>query len=174
MAINGVTNTSTQSAAATAKKQPSVTDYKDMLGRIGNIPDLEQYEGAIQRMLSGESEMEDPRSGKPLTEDQILMRKLNREYQKTNPLTPSQQQAVLQNNSRRFTEYWKAHGNGGPRPARAILSDGSFKIFNSEDERYEFMKQSNESFLEKVLSVINERKAEREEKAKVKEEKSGG
>ncbi len=35
-----------------------------MLKRIGDIPDLEQYEAAIKRMLSGESEMEDPGSGK--------------------------------------------------------------------------------------------------------------
>ncbi len=137
MAINGVTNSPAQSAATTGKKQASATDYQDMLKRIGDIPDLEQYEGAIKRMLSGESELENPGSGKPLTEDQILMRKLNREYQKTNPLTISQQQAVLQNNSRKFTEYWKEHGNGGPRPARAILSDGSFKIFYSKAEQEE-------------------------------------
>ncbi len=167
MAINGVTNSPAQSAAATGKKQASATDYEDMLKRIGDIPDLEQYEAAIKRMLSGESEMEDPRSGKPLTEDQILMRKLKREYEMTNPLTFSQQSDRMDRRRRAAREQWNASGGSGPMPACFIHPDGTVKFFESDDEKYDYQKRYDESFIRKVLSVIEERKAEREEKADI-------
>lgn len=164
MTSNGITSTHAQthaasSSASKASKSPkNAASYSDMLSRIGNIPDLEQYEGAIERMLSGESEMEEPGSGKPLTEDQILMRKLKREYQKTNPLTFSQQKAAIQSERTRFIEYWRTVGSGPP-PGYAIREDGSFAIVHSKEEKYEYQKAYNESFIRKVLSVIEERKA---------------
>jgi hypothetical protein len=177
MAINSVTNSPAQAAAASAKKQTTAADYQDMLKRIGDIPDLEQYEGAIRRMLSGESEIEDPRSNKPLTEDQILMRKLSREYQRTNPLSVAEQGLVMQRDRRAARELWKASGGSGPMPASFTLFDGTIKLINSEEEHYEYKKSYEESFIRKVLSVIEARQAEREEKAEAAEAKakiSGG
>ena len=174
MAINGVTNTPAHQAVTTGKKQPSATDYQDMLKRIGDIPDLEQYEGAIKRMLSGESEMEHP--DKPLTEDQILMRKLKREYEKTNPLSAAEQGLVMQRERRAAREHWKSIGGSGPMPGSLILPDGTIKLFYSKEEKYDYQKMYDESFLRKVLSVIEERKAERDEKAEkaeAAEEKAG-
>ena len=173
MAVNSVINTPAQTAATSSKRQPSVTDYQDMLGRVGNIPDLEQYEGAIRRMLSGESEMENPGSGKPLTEDQILMRKLKREYEKTNPLTFSQQSDRMDRRRRAAREQWNASGGSGPMPGCFILPDGTAKFYQSEEEKWDYQKRYEESFIRKVLSVIEERKAEREEKAEAEEKKSG-
>lgn len=136
-------------------------DYKpaaldDIAGRLANIPNLEQYKDVIQRFLSGESELEVMGKGhKPLTEDQIALRKLMREYMSTDTRTPSQMQMDMQKANNNFLNYWQANGNGAPPPGRVIASDGSFKIFNSKAEKDEYRKNTTLDFLKTVMSVIN-------------------
>ncbi len=177
MGINGITNSNlyaamqmarnqflkqsgaSASAAATSPQARSATNAssRDVAGRIANIPDLERYEGAVRRILSGESEPEDP--SKPLTEDQIAIRELMRAYQRTDTRSISQVQQDMERGSKSFFEYWQKHGNGAPMPGRLIKPDGSFVIFNSKADKDAYMKQNSESFLRDVLSVLDERKS---------------
>lgn len=137
-------------------RQPKPAAYTDMPGRIDNIPDLERYEGAIRRILSGESAMEDPST--PLTEDQIAIRELNRAYQRTDPRSLFQVQQDMAKGQKNVFEYWKANGQGAPMPGCIIKPDGSFVIFSSKTEKDAYIKQSSESFLREVLSVLEARK----------------
>lgn len=180
MSINGITNlnryaamqmTQTQvqnqaSASTTAAfkisgtpkigSQTKKTSSLDGLAeRIKNIPNLEQYEDLIQRFLSGESELEVMGEGhKPLTEDQIALRGLMRELRRTDTRSMSQVAADMQQASKNFINYWQSNGNSGPPPARAYSADGSFQIFNSQDERNEHLKKNTMSLLETMMSVI--------------------
>lgn len=160
MSINGITSQNPYGSTQITKTQPqnevyiSITDTK----RISKISNLEQYEALIQRFLSGESEFENPSSMKPLTEDQIALRGLMREYQRTDTRTLSQMQASMQLANKNFFNYWTSSGNTGPMPGRLLSADGSFHIFNSKAEKDEFMKKNTVNFLEKVMSVINDEK----------------
>lgn len=159
-----VTNQAESSVVATNKTDTAKfnmqasksTAYDDVSGRIANIPNLEQYEALIQRFLSGESEMES--ADKPLTEDQIALRGLMREYQRTDTRTLSQIKGDMQKASNNFLDFWQSSGNTGPMPGRLLSSDGSFKIFNSKAEKDEYMKTQKMDFLSNVMSVINSKK----------------
>lgn len=155
------TNQAKMSAAATGKATDTATfnthaskpaAYDDVAGRIANIPNLEQYEAMIQRFLSGESEMES--ADKPLTEDQIALRQLMREYQRTDTRSLSQIQGDMQKANNNFREYWQSSGNTGPMPGRLLFPDGSFKIFGSKEEKDEYMKGQKMDFLKNAMSVI--------------------
>jgi hypothetical protein len=134
--------------------------YNNELARISAIPDLGQYEGPVSRMLSGESMMEDPMSDKEPSEDQLSIRKLMREYQKTDTRTPYQINQATQDRETRFLDYWRRSGGKGPVPDHVNLHDGSFRVFNSAREKEAFMRSHSLNFLREVLRVIKGRKGE--------------
>lgn len=160
-----VANQAKTTAVATAKTADTTKTntqnnkqvaFDDIAGRIANIPNLEKYEDVIQRFISGESEMES--ADKPLTDDQIALRQLMREYGRTNTQSMSQIAGSMKQASKNFMDYWFSSGNKGPMPGRILSADGSFKIFNSKAEKDEYMKNQKMNFLKSVMSVINTQK----------------
>jgi hypothetical protein len=154
-------NTPAVGKNAVKSSVPSAETIKsDNTARIASIPNLEQYESLIQRFLSGESALEEPGTGKALTEDQIALRQLMRIYRSTDTRTPSQMQADMQRANQNFNSYWAANGNGAPRPARTIAPDGSFEIVNSIAERNASMNKQMMGLLQEMMSVIKAAKGE--------------
>jgi len=159
MSIGGIINQNQHASTQIVKQQlqnqtkTEKTVSRGFAGEIDNIPNLEQYEALIQRFLSGSSELES--SNKPLTDDQVALRGLMREYQRTDTRTFSQVQANMQLASRNFFSAWQSEGNTGPRPGRFITADGATHIFNSKAEKDAFMKDNTMNFLRDAMFVIN-------------------
>lgn len=170
--VNKQVSEQEKTAAATVKTAATKTNtqtgkqvtYDNIAGRIANIPNLEQYEDLIQRFISGESEMES--AGKPLTDDQIALRGLMREYMRTDTRSMSQIAVNMKQASKNFMDYWFSSGNKGPVPGRMLSADGSFKIFNSKEEKDEYIKNQKMDFLKNVISIINAKKNDNAKKDK--------
>ena len=179
MAINGVTvqtasafqamaaeqfkNQAGVSALAGEKSKAGVPGakaaaYNDIPGRIRNIPNLGQYKDAFLRLLSGASAMEE--YGKPLTDDQLAFRHFMRALGRTDTRSLSQMTADMSSARNNALSALRTAGwSGGGACGVAVLSDGTYKIFNSKAERDEFARERNMELMRTAKSIMDESEA---------------
>lgn len=159
MKMTAQINNQTAETAKNNIQSTKSTVSNDLAARLAKIPDLEQYRDVIGRFLSGESEMETMGGPiKPLTEDQIALRKLMREYMSTDTRSMSQIAADMKQASQNSLDAWFSGGNKGPMPGRVLSADGSFKFLYSKAEKNEYMNNQKIDFLRNVMSYLNDGK----------------
>ena len=129
--------------------------YDDIPGRIRNIPSLSHYKDAFQRLLSGESALEE--YGKPLTDDQLMLRHFMRALGRTDTRSLSQMTADMSSARNKALDAsfaaFKAGGGGGGVIVRA---DGTYTVFNSKAEHDAYIQEYYPGLMRTAMSVMGE------------------